>query len=77
MRHSGVVEAGLTHASSVIAFVRSRLGESGTVTQAFVPLKVSALPNRPAVVRTAFVSVPLFPVVEVSTTELPLGSSNP
>ena len=77
MRHSGVVEAGLTQASSVIALVRSRLGESGTVTHAFRPLNVSALPNRPAVVRTAFDSVPLFPVVEVSITAVPLGSSNP
>ena len=44
--------------------VRSSEFESGMLTEAFVPLKESALPNRPAVApaQVAFVIVPLLPL---------------
>ncbi len=46
----------------------------GSVTEAFVPLKESAFPNRPAVApaHVAFVSVPLLPLPDPSATAVPL-----
>ena len=41
--------------------VRSRLAESGTVTQSFTPSNESALPNRPWVVHVAPEMVPVLP----------------
>src|SRR5258706_14502960 len=68
---------GHTHASSVIAFVRSSDAESGTVTRALVPLKLSALPNLPERVRVAAVMVPVLVLPDASVTVDPLLSSNP
>ena len=49
------------------------------LTEAFVPLKESAFPNRPAVApaQVAFVSVPLFPLPDASVTAVPLPVSKP
>ena len=59
--------------------VRSRLGVSGMVTEALVPLKVSALPNLPAAApaQVAFVRVPLLPVPDWSAMVVPLPASKP
>ena len=50
---------------------------SGTVTEAFVPLKESALPNLPAVDQVVFDVVPLLPLPDRSATLVPLPSSKP
>src|SRR5580765_4244363 len=68
---------GDTQASSVIALVRSSDAESGTVTRAVVPLKLSAPPNLPDAVRVATLIVPVFVFPDVSVTVVPLGSSKP
>src|SRR5215471_9989101 len=65
-----------THASSVIADVRSKEAASGTVTREFVPLKLSAPPFLPAVDQVVFATVPPFPVPEASATVVPAPSSN-
>src|SRR4051794_9849395 len=74
-RHDASV-AGSSHASSVIALVRSSEGESATVTHALVPLNESALPYLPAAAHVAFAIVPLFAWPEVSLTVEPTPSSN-
>ena len=50
---------GLTHASIVIALLRSSPLESAIVTSAFVPLKDNARPYRPAVDQVVLDSVPV------------------
>src|SRR5262249_28193298 len=65
---------GLTHASSVIPFVRCRDAESATVTRSPVPLNERAPPYLPRAVRVAPVMVPLLPVPELSSTAVPLAS---
>ena len=72
-----VLELGLTQASSVIAFVRSSEAESGTSTRLLVPLKLSAPPYLPPVVRVAPTVVPLFWDEEESVTVVPAASSKP
>ena len=49
------------------------------VTDALVPLKESAFPNRPAVApaQVAFVSVPLLALPDASVTAVPLPVSKP
>src|SRR5438874_12827608 len=77
VRHVVPSAAGLTHASSVIALVRSSEPAAGTVTQLDVPLKVSAAPNLPAVVHVVFVTVPLFPAPDESATVVLAPSLKP
>ena len=48
-----------------------------TVTQALVPLKVSAPPNLPEAVRVALAIVPALPLPELSAVVVPLASSKP
>jgi hypothetical protein len=54
----------LIHASSVIPVVRCREAESATLTDAFAPLKLRALPYLPlpAPAQLTFESVPLLPL---------------
>src|SRR5918995_1770857 len=67
----------LTHASRVMAVVRSREGASATVTQSFTPSNDRALPNLPEVVtlpaasraRAVSVWVPFVAVVVFQETE--------
>jgi hypothetical protein len=68
---------GLTHASRVIALVRSSEFESGTFTRADVPLKNNALPNLPAVDQVAFDRVPVLLLPERSAVVVPVPSSKP
>ncbi len=58
MRHPLSV-VGRTHAERVIPFVRSSALASATVTISLTPSKLSALPNRPAVVHVAPLIVPV------------------
>jgi hypothetical protein len=60
----------LTHASSVIPVVRSRDGESFTLTRAF-PLNTRAFPNLPVVVHVALTIDPVFPTPDESVALLP------
>src|SRR5581483_9236999 len=69
--------AGSTQASTVNPVVKSSEGESLIVICELVPLKKSALPNRPAAVQVAPVIVPVFPLPEASDTVVPLPSSKP
>ena len=71
-----MIADGLTHASRVIAVVRSKDGASFTLTSASVPLKYKAPPNFPAVVRVAFTSEPVFPFPDESVTVGPVVSLN-
>src|SRR4051794_817745 len=64
---------GLTHASRVIAPVRSSELASATVTQLLVPLNDRAPPNFP-VTRVAAVRVPVFPLPDASAVVVPLAS---
>src|SRR5215510_7680915 len=57
---------GLTQASSVIPVVRSSDAESGTLTIAFVPLKLKAPPYLPLVLQVALAIVPLLLLPETS-----------
>ncbi len=68
---------GLTQASSVIPVLRSSELLSGTVTEAFVPLKFRAVPNLPPVAHVVPEVVPLFPVPDASLTALPVPSLKP
>ena len=77
MRHAPPSAAGLTHASSVMPVVRSSDVWSGTVTQSFVPSKLSAPPKRPAAARVAPLIVPWLPRPDASAAWGPLASSNP
>src|SRR5262245_23505472 len=56
--------------------VRRRLGESGTLMRAFVPLKTSPPPKRPAAVQVAFWIVPVLPEPDASATVVPVPSPN-
>ena len=56
---------------------RSRELLSLTVTRLLLPLKERARPNFAWVVRVMFDRVPWFPLPEVSSTCVPLVSSNP
>src|SRR5689334_2477087 len=76
-RHSVPTAVGLTQASSVMPDVRSSDGESGIEIDAFVPLKLSAPPNLPVVVRVAFVIVPVLPLPDESATVFPDASLKP
>src|SRR5881628_2621288 len=70
---------GLTHASSVMAVVRSSgvpAAPSMTVTQSLMPLKDNALPTLPGT-RTAPVMVPLRPLGDESIAVAPPASSKP
>src|SRR5262245_60167515 len=70
-------DAGLTQASSVIRWVRSREAASATVTQLLVPLKERAFPYLPAVVHVAPERVPVLLVPEESAVVVPAPSSKP
>src|SRR4051794_16251109 len=56
--------------------VRSSDAESGTVTQALVPLNESAFPYLP-VVQVALLSVPVLPLPDESAVVVPLPASKP
>ena len=66
----------MTQASTVIPLVRASEVELLTVTQAFVPLKLSAEPYFPPLAQVAFASVPVFPFPEESTADVPAPASN-
>src|SRR4051794_30711514 len=69
---------GFTHASSVIAFVRSSELESAMLTMSSTPSKDSARPNLPVVDRaTPPASVPPLPLPDESIAAVPLVSSKP
>ena len=68
--------AGRTHASSVIAVVRSSELASATVTQSLTPSNDRPPPYRP-VVRAAPEIVPALPRPDVSVAVVPLASSKP
>src|SRR5439155_80447 len=68
---------GFTHASSVIPVDRSSDAASATVTQLLTPLKLSADPKRPDVVRVAPLIVPVLLLPERSMTVAPEPSSKP
>src|SRR4051812_21292760 len=74
---SVLAAAGLTHASSVMPFVRCKSALSATVTQALLPLNDSALPNFPEVVQVALARVPFRPWPDTSPAVVPVPSSNP
>ena len=61
----------MTQASSVIPVVSCNDAELGMLTRAFVPLNTSALPNRPAVVQVAPLSVPVLLLPDESATVVP------
>ena len=67
---------GKTHASSVIPVVRSSALASATVTQSLTPSNDRALPNLPAVVHVAPLSVPVRLLGVMSTVVVPLPSLN-
>ena len=77
LTHCPSVTVGNTHASTVIAVVRSSVAESATVTRLVVPLNTRALPMRPAVVHVVFVAVPVLPRPEASAVVPPWFSLNP
>ncbi len=64
----------MIHASSVSELLRSRLGESGTVTMLLLPLKASALPYLPVIVQVAPEIVPVLLWPEASFKVVPLPS---
>ena len=67
---------GLTHASSVIPFVRSSELESGTEMKLeVVPLKDAAEPKTPFGLQVTLLSVPVFPWPERSPAVVPVPSS--
>src|SRR5262245_48259920 len=75
-RHVLATAVGLTQASSVMPLVSRSVAESATVTRAFVPLKLSALPNLPWVVQPAEPMVPTLPLPEASAVVDPEPSLN-
>src|SRR5262245_928120 len=77
MTRAPLVAVGRTHAPMVMPLVRSRLAESGTVTQLLVPLNESAPPNRPEVVHVAPLIVPVLALPEASEVVAPPFSLNP
>ena len=68
---------GLTQASSVMPVVNRRSAASGMLTESLEPLKLSARPFLPVVVRVAPVMVPVWPWPVASVTVVPLVSSKP
>ena len=68
---------GRTHASSVIAFVRSSEFASGVVTQSLTPSKLSAEPYRPAAFQVAPDTVPVLPAADESAAVEPEPALNP
>ena len=76
VRQPTPVAVGRTHASSVIAVVRSSEATSATVTQLELPLNESAPPYLPAVVHAVFVATPSLLLPDVSRTDVPRPSSN-
>ena len=70
-----LIAVGNTHASSVMAAVRSSELESLTVTQSLTPSNDSALPYLPLVVQVAPEIVPVFPLPEVSASVEPVPAS--
>src|SRR6476620_9027480 len=74
---SELAAVGFTHASTVIPLVSRNNALSATVTQAFVPLKESALPYLPDVVQAALESVPVSKLPDTSAVVVPVPSSNP
>src|SRR4051812_7097665 len=66
---------GFTQASSVMPVVRSRSLASGMLTNALEPLKLSARPFLPVVVRVAAAIAPVCPWPDTPVTVEPLGSS--
>jgi hypothetical protein len=72
-----LVALGRTHASTVIPVVRSRLAESGIVTQLLVPLNESAPPKRPEALQVAPLIVPVLPLPDASAVVPPPPSLNP
>src|SRR4051794_6393746 len=77
VRHSEPRAVGCTHASRVMAVVRSRLLASATVTRLLVPLKLSAPPNLPVATCVAPVIVPGLFWPEESAAVGPVVSSKP
>src|SRR2546423_14947710 len=66
---------GLTHASSVIPFVRSSELASGTVTRLLVPSKATAAPYLPVADHVAVaLSEPALPLPEESAAAVPVPS---
>ena len=68
--------AGRIQADRVMAEPRLSEAALATLTRFPVPLKLSALPWRPAVVHVAPVIVPTFPLPDASATIAPLPSPN-
>ena len=77
VRNALLALAGLTHASTVIALVRSSEFESFTLTRALVPLKLRALPNLAEVDQVALESVPVLALPDLSAVVVPEPSSKP
>src|SRR6185295_194917 len=75
-RHWAFTVVGFTHASSVIALVSRSDAVLGILTSAFVPLKTSAPPSRPAGVQLAFLIFPSLLPLDASWATLPAPSSN-
>src|SRR5262245_38937821 len=75
-RHARLTTDGLTHASSVIPFVKCNDAASGMFTRAFTPLNTNALPNFPALVYFVFSIVPVLPAPAASAIVLPVPSLN-
>src|SRR5215212_5171416 len=76
VRHPVWLAAGRIHADNVIALPRLRVVELGTRTTLLVPLKLNALPWRPAVLHVAPVIVPTFPLPDPSAVVVPEPSPN-
>jgi hypothetical protein len=74
--HPEGAAVGNTHASSVIAPVRSSDAASGTVTQ-LLGANASAVPNRPCVVHDVAVATPVLPFPDASPMLVPVFSSKP
>src|SRR3712207_6062246 len=74
--HAVPSAVGRTHASSVIAELRSSEAVSGTATRSFDPSNESAPPNLPVAVHVGPLSVPLFEFPLRSPSCVPLPSSN-
>src|SRR5262245_28923196 len=75
-RHALFTVDGFTQASSVIPVVSCKDALLGTVTRALLPLKDSAPPYLPPVIRLAVPMDPLFPYDDESNAVLPAVSLN-
>src|SRR4051794_16235179 len=67
---------GWIHADRVIPVLRLSAAELATLTRLLVPLKLRAVPLRPAVVQVAPASVATFPFPETSALVVPAPSLN-